>query len=51
VVSIRRSKITRKEKSAKHLQEEKRRRDNLRERFIKNKRPMNPTHIFPKKEK
>jgi hypothetical protein len=23
----------------------------LRERFIKNKRPLNPTHIFPKKEK
>jgi hypothetical protein len=23
----------------------------LRERFIKNKRPLNPTHIFPKKKK
>jgi hypothetical protein len=23
----------------------------MRERFIKNKRPLNPTHIFPKKEK
>jgi hypothetical protein len=23
----------------------------LRERFIKNKRPLHPTHIFPKKEK
>jgi hypothetical protein len=23
----------------------------LRERFIKNKRPLNPTHICPKKEK
>jgi hypothetical protein len=22
----------------------------LRERFIENKRPLNPTHIFPKKE-
>jgi hypothetical protein len=38
-------------KPTKHLQEEKRRRDSLKERFIKNKRPMNPTHIFLKKEK
>jgi hypothetical protein len=32
-------------------QEDKRRRYSLRERFIKNKRPLNPTHIFPKQEK
>jgi hypothetical protein len=23
----------------------------MRERFIENKRPLNPTHIYPKKEK
>jgi hypothetical protein len=28
-----------------------RRKKSLRERFIKNKRPFNLTHIFPKKEK
>ncbi len=28
-----------------------RRKESLRERFIKNKRPLNPTHISPKKEK
>jgi len=27
------------------------RKESLRERFIKNKRLLNPTHIFPKKEK
>ncbi len=27
------------------------RKETLRERFIKNKKPLNPTHIFPKKEK
>jgi hypothetical protein len=27
------------------------RKESLRERFIKNKRPLNPTNIFPKKEK
>ncbi len=29
----------------------KRRKESLRERFKKNKRPLNPTHISPKKEK
>ncbi len=38
-------------KPTEHLQEEKRRRNSLRERFIKNKRLLNPTHISPKKEK
>jgi hypothetical protein len=28
-----------------------RRKKSLRERFIKNERPLKPTHIFPKKEK
>jgi hypothetical protein len=32
-------------------QEDMRRKDTLRERFIKNKRPLNPTCISPKKEK
>jgi hypothetical protein len=27
------------------------RKENLRERFIKNKRPLNPAYIYPKKEK
>ncbi len=40
-----------KKKHAEQPQEDKRRRDNLRERFIKNKRPLNPTHISSKKEK
>ncbi len=39
-----------KKKQAKQPHENKRRRDSLRERFIKNKRPLNPTHICPKKE-
>jgi hypothetical protein len=34
-----------------NLKKIKRRRDSLKERFIKNKRPLNPTHISPKKEK
>ncbi len=40
-----------KKKQAKWPQKDKRRRDNLRERFNKNKRPLNPTHVSPKKEK
>jgi hypothetical protein len=28
-----------------------RRKESMKERFIKNKRPLNPTHIFLKKEK
>ncbi len=36
---------------AEQPQEGKGRRDNLKERFINNKRLLNPTHIFPKKEK
>ncbi len=40
-----------KKKWAKQLQKNKRRRNSLRERFIKNKKPLNSTHIFPKKEK
>jgi hypothetical protein len=31
--------------------EDMRRKESLRERFIMNKRPLNPTHISPKKEK
>ncbi len=38
-------------KQAKQPQKDKRRRDNMREKFIKNKRPLNPTHIFFEKEK
>jgi hypothetical protein len=38
-------------KQRKQPQEHKRRKDCLRERFIKNKRPINPMHISPKKEK
>jgi hypothetical protein len=49
VVSIRRGKII--ERKKERPQEDKRRRDSLRERFIKNKRPLNPTHISPKKDK
>jgi len=40
-----------KKKQVEQFKEDKRRRDNLRERFIKNKRPLNPTHIFAKNEK
>jgi hypothetical protein len=32
-------------------QEDMKRKNNLRERFIKNKRHLNPTHISPKKRK
>jgi hypothetical protein len=32
-------------------QQDMRRKESLRERFIKNKRPLNPTHIFLKKKK
>jgi hypothetical protein len=38
-------------KQVEYLQEDKRRRNNLMERFIKNKRPLNPTHSSFKKEK
>jgi hypothetical protein len=31
--------------------EDRRRKESLKESFIKNKRPLNPTHISPKKEK
>ncbi len=34
-----------------NLKRKKRRKGCLKERFIKNKRPLNPTHISPKKEK
>jgi hypothetical protein len=40
-----------KKKQTKQPQEDKRRRNNLKERFIKNKRPLNLTHISCKKEK
>jgi hypothetical protein len=40
-----------KKKQNEQPQEEKSRKEMLRERFIKNKRPLNPTHIYPKKEK
>jgi hypothetical protein len=49
---LERAKSQEKKKHAKQPQEDKRRRrNNLRERFIKNKRPLNPIHISPKKEK
>jgi hypothetical protein len=48
---LERAKPHEKKKQAKQPQEDKRRRDNMRERFIKNKRLLNPTHISPKKEK
>jgi hypothetical protein len=35
-----------KNKQTKQPQEDKRRRDNLREKFIKNEKPLNLTHIF-----
>ncbi len=38
-------------KQTKQPQEDRRRKETLRERFIKNKRPLNLVHIFPKKEK
>ncbi len=40
-----------KKKHADQSQEDKRRRDTTREMFIKNKRPLNLTHIFHQKEK
>jgi len=40
-----------KKKQAKQCQKDKRRKDNLMERFIKNKRPLNLIHIFPRKGK
>jgi hypothetical protein len=46
-----RAKSQKKNKHAKQPQEDKRRRDSPRERFIKNTRPLNPTHISPKKDK
>jgi hypothetical protein len=42
------------QKRKKHVeqpQEDKRRRNSMRERLIKNKRPLKPTHIFLKKER
>jgi hypothetical protein len=51
VVSIRRSKIIGEEETNKAPSRGKKKKDILKERFIKNKRPMNPTHIFLKKEK
>jgi hypothetical protein len=33
------------------LHEDRTRKETLRERFIKNKRPLDPTHISPKKDK
>ncbi len=38
-------------KHEKQPQEDKRKKENLRERFVKDKRPLNPTHIFPRQEK
>jgi hypothetical protein len=38
-------------KQTTHPQEDKIKRESLRERFIKNKRPLNPTHISLKKDK
>jgi len=38
-------------KQVERPEKDKRRRDSLRERFIKNKRPLNPMHISPKKKK
>jgi hypothetical protein len=40
-----------KKKQTKQSQEDKRRKEILRERFIKNKRPLNLAHLSPKKDK
>ncbi len=40
-----------KKKQSEQTQEEKPRKETMRERFIKNKKPLNPTHIYPNKEK
>jgi hypothetical protein len=40
-----------KKKQVEQPGEDKRKRNSMSERFIKNKRPLNLTHIFPKKEK
>jgi hypothetical protein len=50
VVSIR-SRITGEEKIGIIASRRQKKKNSLRERFIKNKRPLNPTHIFPNKEK
>jgi hypothetical protein len=52
VFSIKRKIIIGKEETSRATSRgQKKKRDNLRERFIKNKRPLKPTHISPKKEK
>jgi len=48
---LERAKSQVRKKQAKQLQEDQRRKDNMRERFIKNKRSLNLLHISPKKEK
>ncbi len=49
--SLKGAKSQDKNKHAKQPQEDKRRRDSVREGFINNKRPLSPTHVFPKKMK
>ncbi len=49
--SLEGAKSQEKKKQVEQLQKDKRRRDSMREMFIKNKRPLNPTHISPKNEK
>ncbi len=51
VVSIKRSRAIGEKKKIEQPQEDKRKKDIMRERFIKNKRPLNPTYISSKKEK
>jgi hypothetical protein len=51
VLSIKWSRIIGEEETCRVTSKDKRRRDSLMKRFIKSKRPLNPTHISPKKEK
>jgi tRNA A22 N-methylase len=50
MVSIIRSRATREEVDRVIIQGQERK-ETLRERFIKNKKPLNVAHLFPKKEK
>jgi hypothetical protein len=51
MVSIRRGRIKGEEETCKTTLRGQKKKDSLRERFIKNKRPLNCMHIFPKREK
>jgi hypothetical protein len=51
VVSIRRGIIIGEEEIGRTASRRQKKSDSLRERFIKNKKSLNLTHIYPKKEK